>query len=345
MADFSSLIREWFRQNSRDLPWRKVKNPYAIWLSEVILQQTRVDQGLNYYLKFTKHFPSVKDLAMADEDEVLNLWQGLGYYSRARNLHAAAKFIHTQYSGIFPNDYKRIRELKGVGDYTAAAISSFAFNLPYAVVDGNVYRVLSRYLGISTPIDSTIGKKEFAAVAQDLLSKEHPAEHNQAIMELGALVCSPKKPQCDECPLYDSCFARQNNSTLDYPIKLKKTKVKNRFIHYLVHTNGEYIHLKKRTGKGIWQGLYDFPAIELDKKRDLLPEEIAPYPLEKIVFDGNFQHILSHQKLNVTFWILWQKDIDTKEGVLKIKVQDIEDYPMPQLLIRYIKHSALFNRE
>ena len=207
MTDFSILIQAWYRQNKRDLPWRESKDAYKIWLSEIILQQTRVDQGLAYFEKFVHHYPTVFDLAAAPEDEVLNLWQGLGYYSRARNLHAAAQTVVNDFNGVFPADYKKILSLKGVGDYTASAISSIAFGLPHAVVDGNVYRVLARYLCNDTPIDSSKGKKDFKQIAQELLDEKHPGDHNQAVMELGALVCLPRNPQCEICPIRNTCMA------------------------------------------------------------------------------------------------------------------------------------------
>lgn len=234
MTDFHRLIVEWYRLNKRDLPWRETQNAYFIWLSEIILQQTRVLQGMNYYLKFISHYPTVHDLANASEQDVLNDWQGLGYYSRARNLHFTAKLISTEMKGVFPSSFNEIKKLKGIGDYTAAAISSFAYNLPQAVVDGNVYRVLSRVFEVHLPIDSTQGKKFFADLAQELISLKEPAIHNQAIMELGAMQCLPVNPICHSCPLNSICLAFSNRTYKELPIKLKKVKVRNRYFHFLI---------------------------------------------------------------------------------------------------------------
>lgn len=345
MVDFSTLIQTWFKDNARDLPWRHTTDPYKIWLSEIILQQTRVDQGMAYYLKFTKAFPTVEDLAAAPEDKVLNLWQGLGYYSRARNLHFSAKQIVADFDGEFPTTHKSVLSLKGVGEYTAAAITSIAYGLPHAVVDGNVYRVLSRYLNIDTPIDSTEGKKQFATVANEFLDPQNPGDHNQAVMEIGALVCTPKIPKCELCPLANSCLANKNGNPLEFPVKAKKTKVTNKFFHYLVLTDGEKTVLKKRTGKGIWQGLYDFPLIEKSRASELTPADLKTIPYTDFEPDGTFKHILSHQKINATFWIVRVKGIKPSENQIVVSIQSIEDYPLPQLLIRYIRASSLFGAD
>lgn len=243
--DFSTQIIEWYRTNKRDLPWRKTKNPYQIWLSEIILQQTRVEQGLSYYLKFIEKYPSIKDLANAPQDEVLKLWQGLGYYSRARNLHYTSKVITDKYKGEFPATYKEILDLKGIGEYTAAAISSFSFNLPYPVIDGNVYRVLSRVFDIDTPIDSTLGKKEFKELAYELINKNNPSEYNQAIMEFGALYCKPQSPDCENCIFTSTCLAFKTKKINELPVKSKKLKQKNRYFNYLVFIDEDYTYLKK----------------------------------------------------------------------------------------------------
>ena len=342
MADFRILIQEWFRLSKRNLPWRETFDPYKIWLSEVILQQTKVEQGLNYYLKFTEAFPTVYELASASEDEVLNLWQGLGYYSRARNLHFSAKQIVADFKGVFPKTYKDVLSLKGVGEYTAAAITSIAYGLPHAVVDGNVYRVLSRYLLIETPIDTTQGKKEFALAANSLLDTKNPGDHNQAIMELGALICLPKKPKCDYCPINGSCLAREKSKQLELPIKIKKTKVTNRFFNYLVFTDGKHTLLKKRTGKGIWQGLYDFPLIEKTDDKPINSTDLKTYNYTHLKNDGVFTHILSHQKIVATFWITTIEKLPDLKNHTKVAITNIENYPLPQLLIRYIKASSLF---
>ena len=249
MSDFSLLITDWYRLNYRNLPWRETKDPYLIWISEIILQQTRVDQGKNYYEKFKRNYPTVHDLARASEQEVLRDWQGLGYYSRARNLHASAQEISTKMKGHFPTCYDDIIKLKGVGSYTAAAISSIAFNEKQAVVDGNVYRVLSRVFDIETPIDSSTGKKQFQKLADELIIDEYPGEHNQAVMELGALICKPKSPECNICPLNGKCLALSNKTIDQRPIKVKKVKTRERYFQFLIFSNGESTVIEKRDDK------------------------------------------------------------------------------------------------
>ncbi|MBL4723936.1 MAG: A/G-specific adenine glycosylase, partial [Lutibacter sp.] len=264
--NLSNQLILWYLSNKRDLPWRSTRNPYHIWLSEIILQQTRVDQGMAYYLKFIKVFPTVNDLAAASEEQVLKLWQGLGYYSRARNLHFSAKYVVEQLSGVFPSTYDEILKLKGVGDYTASAIASFCFNEVAAVVDGNVYRVLSRYFGISTPINSTKGIKEFKLLAQELIDVKDPGTHNQAIMEFGARMCKPQNPDCISCPLNESCVAVSEKSIKNLPVKVKKIKIKQRFFNYLViQTKDKKTKIGKREN-GIWKNLYEFPLIETSKE-------------------------------------------------------------------------------
>ena len=259
--NFSKLLIDWYLSNQRELPWRKTKNPYHIWLSEIMLQQTRVAQGLPYYLRFTEEFPTVFDLAEASEEKVLKLWQGLGYYSRARNLHFTAKEIVKNHQGQFPSDYHQLLKLKGIGSYTAAAITSFAFNQPYAVVDGNVIRVLSRVFGIEIPYDSVTGKKRFQQLAQELLIKNKPGMYNQAIMEFGALQCKPKSPNCSICPMQDFCIAYQAMEVHAFPVRSKKIKVKERFLHFLMIQTDNGICIGKRKS-GIWNGLYEFPFFE-----------------------------------------------------------------------------------
>lgn len=345
MADFTTLIQEWYRLNQRDLPWRHTNDPYKIWLSEVILQQTRVDQGLNYYLNFTRNFPTVHHLAKASEDEVLNLWQGLGYYSRARNLHTSAKQVVTIYGGVFPRTFEGIKSLKGVGDYTAAAIASICFGLPYAVVDGNVYRVLSRYLMIDTAIDSTQGREEFAAVAQAFLDPDHAGDHNQAMMEIGAMICLPKNPLCEKCPLAGSCLALESNAQLNYPVKAKKTKVLKRYLNYLVLTDGVSTIIQKRRGKGIWEGLYDFPCIEQLEARELELADVIGYAPREINSDGQLKHILSHQAIFAHFWTIEVRQLVVKDEQIIVPLNGIQGFPLPQLLIRYINQSRLFGAD
>lgn len=339
---FSNTLIYWYLQNKRELPWRKTNNPYYIWLSEIMLQQTRVAQGLDYYIKFTTVFPTVFDLANADESTVLKMWQGLGYYSRARNLHFTAKYIAKELKGDFPSSYKEIIKLKGVGDYTASAIASFAFNESTAVVDGNVYRVLSRYFGIDTATNSSKGIKEFKALAQSLIDKKNPANYNQAIMEFGAIQCKPKKPLCMFCPLSESCVALQKNWIERLPVKEKKLKVKKRYFNYLVvRTDDDTTVLTERKGKGIWQGLYQFPLIESDKMihkvelisseefNNLFPDEttISLFNKKEIV------HKLSHQHLYTQFWIVETKELTSA----KIEWSKIGEYPVPVLIANFLE--------
>ena len=343
---FSNTLIYWYLQNSRDLPWRKTNNPYFIWLSEIMLQQTRVAQGLSYYLKFTEAFPTVFDLAKADESTVLKMWQGLGYYSRARNLHFTAKQIANEFNGEFPSNYKEIIKLKGIGDYTASAIASFAFDEPSAVVDGNVYRVLSRYFGIKTPINSSAGIKEFKELAQTLIDKENPANYNQAIMEFGAIQCKPKKPLCLFCPLSESCVALQKNLIEVLPVKGKKIKVRNRYFNFLViKTDDNKTILQMRKGKGIWQGLYQFPLIESDKnidKNQLITSEefINLFPDETTISlfnDKEIVHKLSHQHLHTQFWIIETTNLSEA----KIKWSAIDKYPVPVLIANFFEDYQL----
>jgi len=344
MNDFNLLIIKWYRQNKRNLPWRITKDPYKIWLSEIILQQTKVDQGLNYYLKFCKNYPTIHDLANAEEQQVLSDWQGLGYYSRARNLHAAAKTILSTHHGNFPNTYHEILKLKGIGTYTAAAISSFAFDLPYAVVDGNVYRVLSRIFDIATPIDSNEGIKAFNILANELLSQAHPAEHNQAIMEFGALQCTPAKPNCANCPFNQSCLALKNGTISERPIKKNKTKVRNRYFHYLHIETANQLALTKREEKDIWQNLFQFPLIEKDTAMETheIQQEIEEYYQIKIqCVQSNIKHILSHQHIFTTFWKTNEipKNIQNNPQYYILSKEELNTYPIPRVIDRYLEEN------
>ncbi len=309
---FSNKLTTWYLQNKRSLPWRETNNPYAIWLSEIILQQTKVAQGLPYYLSFLNAFPTIFDLAHAKEDQVLRLWQGLGYYSRARNLHTTAKLIAFELNGVFPNNYKDLLLLKGVGPYTAAAIASIAFNEQVAVLDGNVYRVLSRVFGITTDISSHTAKKEFQELAQSLIPKDHPATFNQAIMDFGAIQCTPKLPLCQSCVFNSSCVALQTNMVSKLPVKLKKTKVRNRYIDYIIFQDPQKnTIIEQRLEKDIWQKLYQFPCIDRFEDthvdiKTVLQESFKHFKASKITLmtPSPVQHILSHQKLHINFWIV-----------------------------------------
>ena len=341
--NFSQQILEWYGKNKRSLPWRNSKNPYKIWLSEIILQQTKVAQGLPFYNKFILAFPTINDLANATENEVLNLWQGLGYYSRARNMHFTAKEIAERYNGIFPNDYKTILKLKGIGTYTAAAISSFAFNLLFAVVDGNVVRLLSRYFGIPTAFDSGKGKKEFQLLAQKLLIKEDVAEYNQAIMEFGALQCVPKSPNCNVCPLQNSCFAFSNNLLSYFPKKKKKIQIRKRYFEFFIISEKEKILIQKRES-GIWKGLYQFPLIENTEEKS--EKEICDSKDWEDLFKGaavniikispRIKHQLTHQTIFAQFWHIDSKILANK-NTISIQKKDFTNYPIPKLLEKYLK--------
>lgn len=301
---FSKALIDWYKKNKRDLPFRKTKDPYRIWLSEIILQQTRVQQGLPYYEKFVKLFPSVHHLAGTNAGTVMKAWQGLGYYSRARNLHDTAKHISVNLHGKFPASFEEIKKLKGIGDYTAGAIASFAFNQPHAVVDGNVFRVLSRYFGIRTAIDSSEGKHVFRKKAESLLDKKNPGLFNQAIMEFGALQCVPQNPDCEVCPLNNNCIAYRKKLIHLLPIKAKKVKTRKRYFNYFVLKKNDKILIKKRTEKDIWQNLYDLPLLETSRaiSKNKLIQLISDAPISIKRPSKTIKHILSHQIIFAKFW-------------------------------------------
>ena len=341
---FSSKIITWYRENPRELPWRETSDPYKIWLSEVILQQTRVAQGQPYYYAFVNAFPTVKELAMAEESEVLRLWQGLGYYSRARNLHACAKHIWKDLEGNFPSNYEGLLKLKGVGSYTAAAISSFAFGEVKAVVDGNVFRVLSRYFGIETDIGSSKAKKEFESLANLLIPSSNPGEFNQAMMDFGARLCVPKNPDCSSCPIKNSCFAFDKDLVKALPVKIKKTKVKERALDYLVIRCGDFWVWNKRGAGDIWTGLYDFPLLNLDN----LPLKEAEIEKPK-VYPKKYRHLLSHQKLEASFSELeipnekleklsqWCEN----QGYILVEEKEIDYLAKPKLIVNFLNDQGI----
>jgi A/G-specific adenine glycosylase len=345
---FTKGICQWYRQNKRELPWRNEKDPYRIWLSEVILQQTQVKQGLSYYLKFRKNYPTVRHLAIASQDQILKDWQGLGYYSRARNMHAAAQSIVSNQGGIFPSNYEEIRKLKGIGDYTAAAIASFAYDLPYAVVDGNVYRVLSRVFGMSSPVDSLEGKKLFQEMASALLDKAAPAEHNQAIMEFGSQFCRPAKPDCPSCIFKNKCAAYANNKVGDLPLKQKKIKIRTRFLNYVVLLDkNNHIVINKRHEKDIWRGLYDFPLIE--SQSEVAPKSLlaSQYFSEKTGKNSKimhisepYKHILTHQKLFARFYVVKTKKKHPK-ALETVCISEIKKTAFPRLIEKYLNDCKL----
>ena len=343
MMNFSKILIKWYLQNKRDLPWRNTANPYPIWLSEIMLQQTRVAQGTPYFLSFTTEFPTVFDLAAASEEQVLKLWQGLGYYSRARNLHKTAQYIVTELNGIFPDNYNDLLKLKGIGEYTAAAIASFAYDECVAVVDGNVFRVLSRYFDIETDIAQACAKKEFAALAFELMPKDNPATFNQAIMEFGALQCVPKSPNCSICVFNESCAALQKKKVDRLPVKSKKIKVRNRYFNYIVaNDENENTLIQKRISKGIWQNLYEFPLLETEKEEnfDFVLEQIqSEYFKENSISsmletnDKSIIHKLSHQHLHIKFWKV------NVNGTIKngINQENLKTFPFPIVIHNFIE--------
>ena len=325
MNNFSTKLTNWYHNHKRDLPWRNTRDPFKIWLSEIILQQTRVDQGLSYYHKFIDRFSSVKDLAKASEDEVLSLWQGLGYYSRGRNLRKAAIQVMEEFNGVFPKDSVNLKKLKGIGDYSSAAISSFSNDEKIAVVDGNVYRVLSRIFNISTPIDTGQGKKEFNTLANALISSIDPARHNQAIMEYGATVCTPKKPLCNNCIFSDQCEALNNNLVYSLPVKSKKIKKSTRHFHFEFILKENKVLLQKRDEKGIWANMFQLPLTETTSDQ-------SPFS-EKIELNWQCKHVLSHQNLFCKFYI--SNDNSSREGIW-IELNQVEKYAIPKVIDNFL---------
>jgi A/G-specific adenine glycosylase len=337
-----SRLLAWYELHARDLPWRHTRNPYFIWLSEVILQQTRVAQGMPYYNAFTQKFPTVDLLAEADEQEVLRVWQGLGYYSRARNLHKTARFVHEQLDGTFPDNYHQLLQLPGIGPYTAAAIASFAFHEKVAVVDGNVFRVLSRLFAIDTDILSLKGKKQFTQIATDLLPARGSHIFNQSMMELGALVCLPRNPQCDICPLRLDCESRKAGIQATFPVRLKKQAPKARYLHYLILEHKGQLHLRKRTGKDIWQGLFDFPALETSEAElgtmawtKVWDPDWAALDPSAWTFIGRNKHQLTHQTLHACAYLV---PLPQRPPTLDFySPEQIKELPKPVLINKFLE--------
>ncbi|MBO7083342.1 MAG: A/G-specific adenine glycosylase [Bacteroidales bacterium] len=350
MIEIQETLARWYETHKRELPWRSDPTPYHVWLSEIILQQTRVNQGYDYFMRFVERWPSLPDLAQASEEEVLKMWQGLGYYSRARNLHKCARQVMELYGGEFPSDFERLKKLQGIGNYTAAAIASIAFGQPHAVVDGNVYRVLSRLYDIDTPINNEKGVKLFAELAASLLDREHPAIHNQAMMEFGALHCVPKNPDCLQCPLQSHCLAFAHGTVDERPQKEKKLKIKTRYFNYLVFkTSDGGIYLRKRQGNDIWQNLYDFPCIE--SEQPLTIDEILnhedfrnltldqAFVVEKI--SPQYTHKLTHQTIIATFIEIKISGIlpkSQKNIILLALENELGTFPVPKLIDNYLNN-------
>ncbi len=349
---FRQKLLQWSLENPRPLPWKGEENPYFIWLSEIILQQTRVEQGWAYYERFREKYPKVEYLAAAPEDEVMKQWEGLGYYSRARNMHAAAKYVAEDLKGKFPDTYEGILALKGVGPYTAAAIASFAYDLPFAVLDGNVFRVLSRIFGIDTPIDSTEGKKQFAHLAQALLDPTQAGRYNQAMMDFGAIHCTPRNPKCEQCAFQARCQAHQSDRVLELPVKAKKIAKKTRYFHYLIINFDQQVILRKRNKKDIWRNLYEFPLIEMDQ---LKPDEKQLQRLEEWQeWTGGhavkvesvsppFQQLLTHQKIIATFLEIRISEAPQIENShLIVERKNLRKFAFPKIIDLYLRDNSLY---
>lgn len=345
---FSHTLTHWYSENLRDLPWRKTKDPYKIWLSEVILQQTRVAQGLPYYLKFVENYPNVAALAAASEQEVLRDWQGLGYYSRARNLQKAARQVVEQYGGIFPNTYATLLKLQGIGPYTAAAISSIAFQEAVAVVDGNVYRVLARIFGIKEAIDSTVGQTLFQNKANELLDVKQPGTHNQALMEFGALVCTPIQPACAQCPFQSDCYAYNKEEIALLPFKAGKVKVRARYLNYVLFKDERGFYLQQRQAGDIWQGLYTPWLSEKEgllESEEIIAEITQVFPLQPNNFQllersADFKHLLTHQRLFARFWLVQIFHNLQENDLIFVDRKELDLYPVPKLISTYYKSIA-----
>lgn len=345
--DISSLIINWYEKNKRDLPWRKHSQPYHIWVSEVILQQTRVDQGLPYFMRFTEKFPTVYDLANASEDEVLNLWKGLGYYSRASNMLFTAKNIVENNNGQFPKSYNELIKLKGIGDYIASAIASICYNEAVAVLDGNVLRVLSRFYGVRSFTNTSKGKKEFKEIANHILNNTIPGTHNQAIMEFGALQCTPKNPKCNTCPLSNSCYAPANNKINELPSKQRKNPPKPRHFAYILLQSDDFLATTKRTKDDIWKGLYEFPLIEMKNNYELSDilnsihwKSLLHNNTFKILNESiEYKHQLSHQTIYAKFYHIELVQINPKcnEKLNWINKKDLDKIPFPRIISRYME--------
>lgn len=346
MYRFNVKITQWYKKNFRSLPWRETKDPYLIWISEIILQQTRIEQGLPYFQKFASRFPTVKDLAMAKEEEVLKLWQGLGYYSRARNMHRAARQIVEDFGGKFPGDYAQILKLKGVGSYTAAAIATIAFDLKEVAVDGNVYRFATRYFGVKTPINTPKCEKEIVALLKEHLPQKGTGDFTQATIEIGALICKPKNPLCNSCPVADTCYALRNKEIDILPLKVKKLKRKRRYFNYFIFEDKQHYCIRKRTEKDIWQGLYEFLQVEkpeIAEKSELIKGIEKQFGISGLevgdlteIFEA--KHVLTHQDIYARFWKINVKcPIIVNQNTLIIKKGEIDHYPVSRLVELFLE--------
>ncbi len=350
--DFAGEIIEWYQLNKRDLPWRNTNDPYIIWLSEIIMQQTRVEQGTPYFNRFAEKYPTVMDFASANEDEILNLWQGLGYYSRGRNMLHTAQTVMEEHAGYFPKSYHSLIKLKGIGEYTAAAIASFAANEPKAVVDGNVFRLLARYFGIDVPINSGKGKKVFTELANELIDKREPGIYNQAAMEFGSLVCKPRKPECHSCTLRPGCEAYRTNKIDELPVKLKTHKIRDRYFNYILARNEQGILMNKRGPNDIWQNLYELPLFETEQITDVQSLKdhenfVSAFGINVNIrsVSGPVKHILSHQRLYATFIEIenFSEQFTNKNGWFYVTMKDLESLAQPKLIFQFLKNFLKLN--
>lgn len=341
--DISLLLSNWYRANKRTLPWRTSKNPYTIWVSEIILQQTRISQGLSYFINFTARFPTVQHLANAPIDEVLHAWQGLGYYSRARNMHQTAKIIVEKFHGVFPTSAKELQQLKGIGSYTAAAIASLCYNEKIPAIDGNVNRVISRLFDIETPIDKALGKKQIEAFANQLIENQNPGDFNQALMDFGSLICTPKQPVCNQCPVQQHCMAYIRQTQLNRPVKSVKTKISQRYFIYAFVTDGKQVFINKRTKNDIWKGLYELPLWE-QTAQTTLEQWMETESFQKMISDTTLSvvheytapvHKLSHQHLNARFVYIKCSKMPQSKHFVPINISDLMNYAFPRLLESY----------
>ena len=344
--DVAKILQNWYLQNKRDLPWRNTSSPYYIWLSEIIMQQTRVNQGLQYYLNFVERYPTIEDLAGAQLDDVLKTWQGLGYYTRARNLHATANAVVHDHGGNFPGTCKELLSLKGIGAYTAAAIASIAFKEPVALVDGNVYRVLARVFGIDVSIDSNEGRKVFSQQANRILDRRHPDIHNQAVMELGALVCVPRNPHCQDCPLSAVCVAFNTGRVDELPVRTAKNRPKERYFNYFFMINDAGFYMKKRIDKDIWNSLYEFPLIETANPVTFLElasskegcEIFGSYSVPRNIIPKTFRHQLNHQTIFCNFYFIRVPDgyPPKDKNFVCVAAGNLKMYAVPRLIDKYL---------
>lgn len=342
---FTKILMRWNRGNTREMPWKGEKDPYRVWLSEIILQQTRVEQGTPYYQRFIQRYPTIEALSNAHDQEVFRLWQGLGYYNRCKNMLAAARMITAERQGRFPDTYEDILRLSGVGEYTAAAIASFAFGLPHAVVDGNVQRVLARFFGIRDEVNSTAGKKSFARLAGEVLDRGNPGIYNQAIMDFGATVCTPQQPSCPACPMGKSCYAAHRGLVADFPVKAPKARPRERFFHYLVFRHGELVYLRKRGTGDIWQNLYEFPLLEermpMDEKQLLGKPALRALSgsIKSCRSSGNYRQRLTHQIIHAKFLEVKLKQHlpdSWKKEYFPVQVSELSLFAFPAIIVQYI---------